>query len=135
MQEIPLPLVRSNQVGIVIVALLAIFLQWPWLIMTLWLIQLLGLLFGLRFNAFVALARPWLRTQDSDTQHVELARFNNILALIFLTASMIALAFQNFIVAYVFVGMLACAAFLAICGFCIGCLIYFQLKQRLHRFR
>jgi hypothetical protein len=135
MKEIPMPFVKSNQTGIVLFSVLAILLQSPWLIAALWVIQALGLAFGLRLNAFVKVARPFLKIQGSGTQSSELTRFNNVLAVTFLTLSLISLSVGMNTLAYVFVGMLAFAAFLAICGYCIGCTVYFQFKQLSRRFR
>jgi hypothetical protein len=129
MKEIPLPLVKSNQVGIVIVAILSIIIENVWLVAALWVIQVLGLLLGLRFNLFVSIARPFLQLQGKDTQSAELARFNNALAVTFLTLSLISFAISQEILAYVFVGMLAAAALLALLGYCIGCTIYYQIKR------
>nr|WP_309225027.1 DUF4395 family protein [Paenibacillus sp. JMULE4] len=36
-------------------------------------------------------------------------------------------------VGYLFAGMVAAAAFVAICGFCVGCFLYFQFKQLRNR--
>ncbi|MGO4271247.1 DUF4395 family protein [Paenibacillus sp. TAF58] len=34
---------------------------------------------------------------------------------------------------YMFACMFAIAAFLSVCGFCIGCLVYYQYKQFKHK--
>jgi hypothetical protein len=129
MKEIPLPLVKSNQVGIVIVAIISIIFQNEWLVAALWVVQVLGLLFGLRLNLFVSIARPFLKLEGKETQSAELARFNNALAVIFLSLALIFFAISQAIVAYIFVGMLAGAALLALLGYCIGCTIYYQIKR------
>jgi len=129
MKEIPFPLVKSNQVGIVIVAIISIIFQYEWFIAALWVVQVLGLLFGLRLNLFVSIARPFLQLEGKETQSAELARFNNALAVTFLSLALIFFAISQEIVAYVFVGMLAGAALLALLGYCIGCTIYYQIKR------
>jgi len=130
-KEIPLPLVKSNQIGIVLFAALAIALQSPWLLLALWLVQAAGFAFGPRANLFMRLARPLLRARlaTADTQAAELLRFNNGLGLLFLTAALVLFAAGLPAAAYVFAGFLLAAAFVALCGYCVGCVMYYQFKQ------
>lgn len=67
------------------------------------------------------------------TESKELSRFNNLLAVIFLTISVVFFALGWTIAGYIVAGMLAIAAFTAICGFCLGCFIYFQYSLRKNR--
>ncbi|MGO4274626.1 DUF4395 family protein, partial [Paenibacillus sp. TAF58] len=60
-KEIPLPLVKSNQVGVVVVIILATIIQQPLLLLLLWIIQAAGLIFGTRMSLFIRLAHPFLR--------------------------------------------------------------------------
>jgi hypothetical protein len=136
MKEIPVPYVRANQAGIVLFVLLAILLQQPLLILILWIIQLLGLLFGLRANLFVLIARPFLArlAQGSPTEAQELLRFNNSIAVLLLSVSVISfLISKSSIVGYVAAGMVGAAAAAAICGYCIGCFLYYQWKRKVRR--
>lgn len=134
MKEIPMTYVKANQIGIVLTVLAAIILGLPWLLAVLFLIQLTGFLLGLRFNLFIALAKPFL-PRSGETQAAELTRFNNALALTFLTGFLICWAFGWLTAGYVFAGMLALAAFIAVCGYCVGCTIYFQFMQLRARLR
>ncbi|RCW47975.1 DUF4395 domain-containing protein [Paenibacillus prosopidis] len=131
MKEVPIPYVRSNQVGIVTVIILAIALQQPWLIAALWIIQVLGLVFGPKANLFITVARPFLTRiiASSKTEAAELQRFNNSLGVGFLTLSLLSFLFGWTLAGYIIAGMMSVAALGAILGYCIGCTIYFQYKQ------
>jgi hypothetical protein len=131
MKEIPMPYIKANQVGIVLFVLLATLLKLPTLLVVLWVIQVVGLVFG--FNLFVRIAKPFLNVKGSETQAVELQRFNNVLAVIFLTLAILGFGTQLTVAGYIFSAMLFAAAFVAICGYCIGCTIYYQYKQYIAR--
>lgn len=131
--EIPMPYIKANQTGIVLFVI-ASFLLTPWLLAALWLIQITGLLSGGRLNLFIRAAKPYLKIQGKETQAVELARFNNTLAVMFLTLSVLSHALGWTIASYVFAAMLLAAASAALLGYCIGCTIYYQFKQLRHRF-
>ena len=129
--EIPMPYIKANQTGIVLFVIASLlFSPWsPWILLALWLVQLTGLLSGGKYNLFVRLARPFLRTEGKETQAAELTRFNNTLAVIFLTLSLASFAAGWTAAGYVFAVMLLAAAGMALFGFCIGCTIYYQYKQ------
>ncbi|MGF7050224.1 hypothetical protein J2T13_004749 [Paenibacillus sp. DS2015] len=127
MKEIPEAYVKTNQTGIVLFVVLTALFNQPYILLALWLIQIIGLLTGK--NVFVLLAKSFLKVEGRATQAVELQRFNNKLAVGFITLSLLGFLLQLPIVGYVFAGMLFVAAFVAICGYCIGCTLYFQYKQ------
>lgn len=129
MQEVPVPYVKANQTGIVLLLFAAFVFRQPWLIALLWLIQLAGLLSGGKWNLFVGIAKPFLNTAKSQTQAAELQRFNNTLAVIFLTLSLASFALGWTIAAYVFAAFLFLAAGAALLGYCIGCTVYYWVKQ------
>ncbi|TVY10042.1 DUF4395 domain-containing protein [Paenibacillus cremeus] len=132
MKEIPMPYVRANQTGIVLFIVLAIVLQQPVLIVALWAIQVLGLWQGIRGNIIVQLAAPLLRNRiaGAPTESRELQRFNNTIAVLLLTLSIISfwLAPGSWL-GYVLAAMVAVAAAIALCGFCVGCFLYYQVKR------
>ncbi|SFL82019.1 protein of unknown function [Paenibacillus sp. 1_12] len=133
MKEIPIPYVRSNQVGIVLFVLLAIVLQKPVLIIILWALQVLPMVLGLRANLFIRMAKPFLanKIQGAQTESQELLRFNNSIAVLLLSIAVISFCFNwSSIAGYVFAGMVGIAASIAICGFCVGCFLYYQWKSR-----
>ncbi|WP_373230867.1 DUF4395 family protein [Cohnella sp.] len=129
MLEVPMRYVKANQVGIVLIVILAFLLQQPWLLAVLLLIQLVGLLTNGRFNLFVAIAKLILNGKGTAMQAVELQRFNNILAILFLILSLLSFAIGWEIIGYAFSAMLLLAAGAALLGYCIGCTIYFWVKQ------
>jgi hypothetical protein len=132
MKEIPIPYVRANQAGIVLFVLLAILLRQPLLIALLWIIEILPIMLGIRANLFVAIAKPFLsrKIKGAATESQELLRFNNSIAVTLLSISVICFGVNSPIVGYVFAGMVALAAFIAICGYCVGCFLYYQWKSR-----
>jgi len=126
-KEIPEPYVKANQIGIVLFVILTAVFDQPYLLLALLVIQVVGLLTGK--NLFVLLAKPFLKVKGAPTQAQELQRFNNTLAVIFLTLSLLSFLIQLPFLGYIFAAMLFLAAFAAICGYCIGCTVYFQYKQ------
>ncbi|QJD85132.1 DUF4395 domain-containing protein [Cohnella herbarum] len=136
MKEVPMRYVKANQTGIVLFVLLTFLFKQPWLLAALWVIQLTGLLSEGRLNLFVNIAKQLLKNKGEETQAVELQRFNNTLAVLFLTLALISFGLGWQIVGYAFTAMLFLAASAALLGFCIGCTIYFWVKQiRAGRFR
>ena len=131
MKEIPLYKVRANQLGMVITIALAIVLQIPWLVAIVWLVQVLTRLLGSGANVFVIVLEP-ITTMiygNKKTEAEELQRFNLILAITFLTISMICFSLNYTLAGYIVAGIMAGCALLALLGYCIGCTIYFQFKK------
>jgi len=134
-KEIPLPLIKANQAGIAIFVLAGIVFQQPLFVYVLLLVQLIGLLFGAKANVFIRLAKIGFskeRLQSSEQQAVELARFNQSIAVILLAVASVALILGRTALGYVFAGMVALAAAVAIAGYCIGCTLYYQYKRLRH---
>lgn len=121
--------VKANQIGIVVSVALALFINEPWILAGLWVVQLAGLLSGGKLNPFVAIAKAVLKNKGEETQAAELQRFNNTLAVLFLTLALVSFGFGWPIAGYAFSAMLLLAAGAAVLGFCIGCTIYFWYKQ------
>jgi hypothetical protein len=130
---IPRPLVRTNQWVIV----LSVIASWAtglgWLLLVPLISGLGGLLFN--FNPVMKFARLFLKKdpkqyipEDRDQQ-----KFNQLIATICLILGFIGFLFSWNVIFYIFTVMVALAAFVAICGFCVGCFILFQWKQ--YRFR
>jgi hypothetical protein len=132
MKEIPLPLIKSNQAGIVLFVALALAAQQPWWAVALFLIQLAGLAFGPRANLFILLARLALaeaRLKRSGTQAAELARFNQTIAVLLLGLSSAFHLAGWSLAGHIAAGMVGLAALAALAGYCIGCTIYYQYKK------
>lgn len=124
--SIPRPLVRTNQWFIVLSVVAAWVSQVHWLLLLPFVAGLLGLIFN--FNPVMRFAKLFLRKpmgsyipEDRDQQ-----QFNQYIAVICLFLGMAGFAFHWQVIAYVFSAMVLAAAFIAICGFCIGCFIRFQ---------
>ncbi|CAG5081969.1 Putative uncharacterized protein yogA [Thermobacillus xylanilyticus] len=132
MMEIPLPLIKANQAGIVLFVVIALASQQPWWIYALFLIQLAGLAFGPQASLFILLARSALadeRLRRSETQAAELARFNQTIAVLLLgLSSVFHLAGWSW-PGHIASGMVGLAALAALAGYCIGCTIYYQYKR------
>ncbi|OBG86325.1 hypothetical protein A9X05_01870 [Mycobacterium sp. E3298] len=135
MKEIPMPYIKSNQTGIVLFAVLSFFYAPLWLLSILWLIEVVGLATGGKYNLFIRVAKPWLETAGKEAQAQELARFNNALAVGFLSLAVVSFSFGWTLAGYVFAAMLLAAAGAALLGYCVGCTVYFQYKQFLARRR
>ncbi|KZE80109.1 hypothetical protein AV654_14060 [Paenibacillus elgii] len=132
MREIPIPYVRANQAGIVLLVALAAALHQPALIAALWAIQVLGLWQGIRANLIVQLAAPLLRSRvaGARTESRELLRFNNAITVVLLTLSLLAFWVNpGGWLGYVLAGIVALAALAALCGFCLGCFLYYRFKR------
>ncbi|SFF17401.1 protein of unknown function [Paenibacillus algorifonticola] len=129
MREVPMRYVKANQVGIVIFVLLSFVFNQPLLLGILWIIQVVGLASAGKLNLFVRIAKLILKEQGTETQAAELQRFNNVLAVLFLTLALASAAFGWDIAGYAFSIMLLLAASAALLGYCIGCTVYFWYKQ------
>jgi hypothetical protein len=129
MREVPMRYVKANQTGIVITVILSLVFQQPWILAALLVVQLAGLLSEGRLNLFVIIAKRILNGKGVETQAVELQRFNNTLAILFLTVSLISFALDWIITGYVFASMMLIAASAALLGYCIGCTVYYWIKQ------
>ncbi|CAH1195534.1 hypothetical protein PAECIP111893_00712 [Paenibacillus plantiphilus] len=129
MREVPMRYVKANQTGIVLFVILSFLFQQPWILAALWIIQAAGLVSEGKLNLFVVTAKLILKGKGTETQAAELQRFNNTLAVIFLTLALISFAFGWQIIGYAFSAMLLLAASAALLGYCIGCTLYFWFKQ------
>jgi len=121
--------VKANQIGIVLLTTLSLLFQQTWILAVLWVIQVAGLLSGGKLNVFVQLAKLILKNKGTETQAAELQRFNNTLAVLFLTFATISFLLKWQVAGYIFSSMLLLAAGAALLGYCIGCTVYFWYKQ------
>ncbi|MFC5449313.1 DUF4395 domain-containing protein [Paenibacillus aestuarii] len=126
--EVPLQRVRGNQFGILLSIIASVLTQQLWILVLPLIVQLVSRQFGIKYNLFVRLFAPIFPVSEQ-TESRELLRFNNLLAILFLVVTLVAHAFNLHIISYVSLGMLTVAVILALCGFCLGCFIYFQWKQ------
>ncbi|MGI2336222.1 MAG: DUF4395 domain-containing protein [Dehalogenimonas sp.] len=128
--EVPVILLRANQMGIVALILLAIVTQSPIPIALLLLVEIGGLMFGLKGNLFIRIVRPLIkhRIAASSLEARELARFNNTLAVGFLVLSTLLLTLGWTLAGYIVAGVLGVVVSFAIGGYCLGCVLYYQYK-------
>ncbi|MET3938396.1 hypothetical protein ABIC22_001208 [Paenibacillus sp. PvP094] len=129
MREVPMRYVKANQVGIVLFVLLSFGFNQPLILGALWIIQVVGLVSGGKLNLFVQIGKAVLQGKGKETQAVELQRFNNILAVMFLSLALISFSLSWKVAGYAFSGMLLLAASAALLGYCVGCTVYFWYKQ------
>ncbi|MGD0031985.1 DUF4395 domain-containing protein [Paenibacillus illinoisensis] len=129
MREVPMRYVKANQVGIVLFVLLSFGFNQPLILGALWIIQVVGLASGGKLNLFVQIGKAMLKGKGTETQAVELQRFNNILAIVFLSLALISFSLSWQVAGYLFSGMLLLAASAALLGYCVGCTVYFWYKQ------
>ena len=132
-QSIPRPLVRANQGSIVIsVVLYVISGSWLWLLIPL-LSGLSSLVFGI--HPIMVIAKRFLRKSlKSYIQEDKLEqRFNQILAVVLLSASVSSALLGWSLMSLILAGMVFMAALVAMLGFCIGCFIQYQLRQWRYR--
>lgn len=126
--EVPLHWVRANQLGILLCIAASALLQAYAVLLIALIVQLISRFWGIRYNLFVRLLAPLL-PESKKTESRELLRFNNLLAILFLAVSLLSF-FLNFQIAgYIAALLLTVAVVLALCGFCLGCFIYYQWKQ------
>lgn len=126
--DVPLHRVRGNQTGILLSIIATLLLSQMWILLIPLAVQLISRQFGVKYNVFVRIFASMFPV-SAKTESRELLRFNNGLAILFLTITLVAFAFGFTLLAYISLGMLTVAVVLALSGFCLGCFIYFQWKQ------
>jgi len=129
MREVPVRYVKANQVGIVLFVLLSFVFNPLVVLGALWIIQVIGLASSGKLNLFVQIGKAILTGKGTETQAVELQRFNNILAVLFLSLALISFSLGWVTAGYAFSVMLLAAASAALLGYCVGCTVYFWYKQ------
>ncbi|MGO4734485.1 DUF4395 domain-containing protein [Paenibacillus sp. 2KB_22] len=129
MREVPMRYVKANQVGIVLFVLLSFVFNPLVVLGVLWSIQVVGLASGGKLNLFVQIGKVVLNGKGTEMQAVELQRFNNILAVLFLSLALISFSLGWTVAGYLFAVMLLAAASAALVGYCVGCTVYFWYKQ------
>ena len=130
---IPRPLVKTNQVFIVLSVLIAWATNQYWILALPLAAGLAGLIFG--YNPVIKLAATLLRKEKSSylLEDYDQQQFNQSIAVFCLTAGLISFIVGWTIAAYIFTTLVAVAATVAILGFCIGCFIHYQWKMYSYR--
>jgi len=125
---IPRPLVQTNRAFLVVTITAGLLLHHAILLLPL-ITGLIGLVF--RRNPVILAGRPFLH-KSPDHYHWEDPsdqRFNQWIATILVSGSLLAFAAGYPVAGYVFGGMVILAAGIALLGFCVGCYIHFQYRQ------
>ena len=127
---IPYPIVAVNRGIIVGGVLLALWTNQPLITTVILALLLPAALFGRRaspiFRIGSVLFREAIAHAPVEDQRVQ--RFNNIIAVVMLGAAQIAFLLGTAWLGWVFSVAVAFAALVALCGFCVGCFLYFQFR-------
>ncbi|GIW08580.1 MAG: hypothetical protein KatS3mg060_3385 [Dehalococcoidia bacterium] len=129
--DIPMPIVMLNRWTLLTGVIAGLVLQQPLLTTVVLGLLLPGVLFGQRWSPIfrigsLILAR-WI--PDAPREPRVLMRFNNSIAVGCLAAAQLAFLAGAPLIGWIFAGMVALAAAVALAGFCVGCFLYYQLKQ------
>lgn len=132
-QSIPRPLVRTNQWTIFTSVILTWITGQVWILAIPLFSNLFGLLFN--FNPIMRFAKLFLIKEGKEyiPEDVIQQKFNSSIAIFCLAGGLISFIAGWTVLGYVFTAMVAVASFVAILGFCVGCFIFFQLKQFKYR--
>ncbi|MDN4495568.1 DUF4395 domain-containing protein [Ureibacillus aquaedulcis] len=131
--SIPRPLVRTNQWTI----FLSVVITWItgnlWILTIPLIANLMGILFN--FNPIMKVARVFFIKEGKKyiPEDVTQQKFNACIAIFCLIGGLISFLAGWTIAGYVFTIMVAIASFIAILDFCVGCYIFFQIKQFQYR--
>lgn len=133
LSSIPRPLVRTNQWTI----LISVILTWTSGEAAILLIPLVANLLGIlfNFNPIMKFARIFLIKEGKQyiPEDVTQQKFNACIACFCLAGGYLSFLAGWQIVGFIFTIMVAIASFIAILGFCIGCFIFYQIKQYNYR--
>jgi hypothetical protein len=127
---IPQPIVRLNRLTILVGVIAGYVLHAPFITTVLFAIVALAAAFGRRASAIYWIGTLVLRPSTSrpDGEDPRLMRFNNTLAAIILGAAQLAFVLHAPVAGWVFAGLAALAAAVALAGFCFGCFLFYQFK-------
>ncbi len=127
---IPYPIVAVNRGVIVGGVLLALWTNQPLLTTVILALLAPAALFGRKaspiFQITSVLLKEVIAHAPREDQRVQ--RFNNIIAVVMLGAAQIAFLLGAAWLGWVFSVAVAFAALVALCGFCVGCFLYFQFR-------
>ena len=132
---IPLPIVKFNRWILLSGIIVAILFQQPVITTILFFLLLPGVFFG-RKASLIFLAGSQLfaeKNRSSSTEDAGLMRFNNSIALMLLGVAQILFLAGATAAGWVFSGIVAVAAAVALSGFCFGCVLYFQFNLQRYK--
>ena len=131
--SIPRPLVRTNQWTIFLSVIITWLTGEAWILAIPLAANLMGILFN--YNPIMKIARVFLIQEGKKyiPEDVTQQKFNACIAIFCLAGGLGSFLAGWTIAGYVFTIMVAVASFIAILGFCVGCFIFFQIKQFQYR--
>ncbi len=133
---IPAPIVTLNRATIVVAIALAAVSGQTWLIAVLFAIIAPAALFGRRASPIFKLGTAIIPADvlnRAEQEDKRLMRFNNSIAAILLGGSTLAFLVGLPVLGWVFAGMVAAAATVALLGFCVGCFLFLQFNLARYR--
>ncbi len=132
---IPYPIVRLNRLVIVGSVLLAIVTNTPLITTALFVVILLATLFGRRLSLIYQVGSRVFAQQNltAEKEDPRLMRFNNAIASILLGLAQIAFLAGAHVLGFVFAGIVAVAATVALLGFCLSCFLFYQFNLNKRR--
>jgi L-asparagine transporter-like permease len=132
---IPMPIVTLNRSVLLTGIILGYILHQPLFTTALFLVVLPAVLWGQKASLIYFVGSRLFRklNQNAATESPLLMRFNNSIAVIMLGVAQFAFLFGATTTAWIISGMVALAAFVALCGFCFGCFLYFQFNMQRYR--
>jgi hypothetical protein len=135
-EMIPMRIVSFNRSIMLSGILLAALLQQPLITTVLFLLVAPSVLFGKKASLIFLVGSKLFpgRKADEAVESPQLMRFNNAIAALLLGGAQVAFLSGAAIAGWVLCGMVATAAAVALCGFCLGCFLYFQFNMQRYRF-
>lgn len=132
---IPMPIVSLNRTLLLTGILLGFIMQQPLFTTALFLLLLPAVIWGQRASLIHMAGSRLFREINRSAVHESpvLMRFNNTIAVVMLGMAQIAFLFDAHITGWVLSAIVAVAAFVALCGFCFGCFLYFQFNLQRYR--
>ncbi len=112
---------------------LGFVLHSPWLVTVDFLLIVLGLFGGPSFYAIVGKMLFKKRLSGAAVEAFGLVRFNSAIAAVLYFCAIVSFVLQWWISGWILAGIVALAAAVSLCGYCIGCALYYQFK--LNRYR
>jgi hypothetical protein len=132
---IPMPIVTLNRSVLLTGIILGYILHQPLITTALFLVVLPAVLWGQKASLIYFAGSRLFReiNKSANTESPLLMRFNNTIAVVMLGTAQLAFLFGATMTGWIISGMVALAAFVALCGFCFGCFLYFQFNMQRYR--
>lgn len=132
---IPVPIVTLNRACIAGGVALGVLLRQPLITTALFALIAPAALFGSRGSLVFAIGTRLFARANATAEREDrrLMRFNNALAAIALGLAQIAFIARLPVLGWIFSCVVALAATIALCGFCVGCFLFFRFKMARYR--